>query len=503
MAEYFLGYDLGSSSVKVSLVEAETGSVAASATSPEEEMEIVSQKEGWAEQDPNNWWQNIVKATHKVLSASDVKSESILAIGIAYQMHGLVIVDKNYEVLRPSIIWCDSRAVEIGDHAYKELGETYCLNTLLNSPGNFTLSKLKWVKNNEPDIYSKIHKVMLPGDYIAMRMTGEIATTNSGLSEGVMWDYQRETLAEKLFSYYGIETELIARQVPTFSDQGKLTASAAEALKLKAGTPITYRSGDQPNNAFSLNTLHPGEIAATAGTSGVIYGIVNKPASDKFSRVNTFVHVNHTKEIQRLGMLLCVNGTGSLNRWLKSILQLTHGNIGYEQMNNLAAQSPVGADNLSILPFGNGAERMLHNANLGASFHGLNFNRHKPQHVCRAVQEGIVFALGYGFEMLNKLGIESTAIRAGNANMFLSDVFCETFANVTGSELQLYNSDGSQGAARGAGVGVKYYTNINEAFKNLTCIKSYEYNREIQYTYLDAYERWKKILSQQPNMITL
>lgn len=498
MVHYLLGIDLGSSSVKASLINADTGKSAGFAFSPQQEMEISSPKHGWAEQDPKAWWENAVIAVRTICKRVDVKPDGILAIGISYQMHGLVVVDKKGEVLRPAIIWCDSRAVAIGDEAYNQLGELYCMDRLLNSPGNFTISKLKWVKDNEPFVYSRIDKVMLPGDYLAFRLTGKITTTTSGLSEGIMWDYQKKTTPERLFNYFDIDQKLAAETLPTFSEQGRLTVEAAAELGLKGAVPVSYRAGDQPNNAFSLQTLHPGEIASTAGTSGVIYGIVNEPIADRLSRVNTFVHVNHVEEAPRYGVLMCVNGTGIMNSWLrKNLFASSQQAVSYKDMNAMAAKAPVGSDKLYVLPFGNGAERMFRNKDIGASFHGLDLNRHGHAHLCRATQEGIVFALGYGFEILNQLGIESSVIRAGHANMFLSDIFCETFTNITGARLELYNTDGAQGAARGAGLGIRHYKNTSEAFESLACIKSYEPTKTMQADYIEAYAEWKTILTKQ------
>ncbi|MBX2945060.1 MAG: carbohydrate kinase [Cyclobacteriaceae bacterium] len=497
MSKYLLGIDLGSSSVKACLIDANTGLLKASSTYPETEMAISSPNYGWAEQHPDEWWDNATHAVRSALNSSGSKAEDVLAVGIAYQMHGLVVVNKNHTVLRPSIIWCDSRAVSIGEDAYNQLGELYCMDRLMNSPGNFTASKLKWVKDFEPHVYKDIHKAMLPGDYLAMRLTGEIYTTVSGLSEGIMWDYQKSTIPERLFNYYGLDAGLVADVLPTFSEQGRLTVQAANSLGLKPGTPVTYRAGDQPNNAFSLNALNPGEIAATAGTSGVIYGIVDKPTADKLSRVNTFVHVNHTVGNPRYGVLLCVNGTGIMNSWLRKLLS-SKATVSYERLNQLASEAPVGADNLFVLPFGNGAERVLQNENLGASIHGLDLNRHNVSHICRASQEGIVYALGYGFGVMNELGIQSTVIRAGHANMFLSDLFCQTFVNTTGARLELYNTDGAQGAARGAGVGIGYYKNYNEAFRTLSCIKSFEPDKQLTIVQ-DTFSQWKTILNKQLN----
>ena len=492
-----LGYDVGSSSIKATLMEAETGEVLATATSPDKELDIIAEKLGWAEQQPRVWWEHVIKAT-KSISAQVQKSTSCSmadarAIGISYQMHGLVAVDKNKEVLRPSIIWCDSRAVPVGEKAAAEIGEEKCLERLLNLPGNFTASKLKWVMENEPEVYSKIHKVMLPGDYIAMKMTGEIKTTPSGLSEGIMWDFQQHGLAGLLLDYYGISGEMIAEVVPTFSVQGELTKEAAEELGLKAGTKISYRAGDQPNNALSLNVLNPGEIAATAGTSGVVYGISDSGDYDNKSRVNTFVHVNYSAEQPRYGVLLCLNGTGILNSWLK---HNAAGTIDYDQMNELAGKVEVGCEGLVVLPYGNGAERTLENKNIGASIHGLNFNTHSRAHLLRAAQEGIVFALNYGLGIMRQAGVQAQKVRAGHANMFLSPLFGEAFATVTQSVVELYNTDGSQGAARGAGLGAGIYKSHEDAFAGLKPVKAIEPNEKLASVYEKAYNRWENVLKQ-------
>jgi len=496
-----LGYDVGSSSIKATLLDAQTGKVLATATSPEKELQIIAKKPGWAEQHPSVWWEHVKKATQKVaLQIRNTKYEirNIEAIGISYQMHGLVVVDKNKEVLMPSIIWCDSRAVEIGQKAAAEISEQKCLKNLLNLPGNFTASKLKWVMENEPDIFSKIYKMMLPGDYIAMKMTGKIQTTPSGLSEGIMWDFKKQALAKLVLDYYGIAEDLVADVVPTFSVQGELTKKAADELGLKAGTKISYRAGDQPNNALSLNVLNPGEIAATAGTSGVVYGITDKSNYDSKSRVNTFVHVNHTSKAPRYGVLLCLNGTGILNSWLKH--NATDG-LDYDEMNKLAGSVEVGSEGLSILPYGNGAERTLENRNLGASIHGLNFNIHTRAHLLRAAQEGIVFALNYGLGIMRKAGVEVKTVRAGNANMFLSPLFGQAFATVTGATVELYNTDGSQGAARGAGIGAGIYKGPEDAFVGLEPVKTIEPNEKLAQAYQEAYERWENILKQQLSIV--
>lgn len=489
--KYLLGYDIGSSSIKAALLEADSGKIIASAFSPSSEMEIISSQPGFAEQDPERWWQELIIATKKLQQQISYKPDEIIAIGISYQMHGLVCVDKNLKSLRPSIIWCDSRAVELGDKAFKELGEEFCLKNFLNSPGNFTASKLKWAKENEPDIYEKIYKIMLPGDYIALKLSGEPATTISGLSEGILWNYQTNSIAGELLNYYEINENLLSPIVPTFGEQGKVNKEAAKILGIKIGTPICYRAGDQPNNAFSLNVLQPGEIAATAGTSGVVYGVTDKVEHDRQSRVNSFVHVNNTDKDKRYGILLCVNGTGILNSWLHKNF---FNNLSYEEINNEASKIPIGSEGLQIFPFGNGAERILANKNLTANIKGLQFNTHNRAHVARAAQEGIVFALNYGMEIMQQMGMTLQTVRAGYANMFLSEVFAQTFSNVSNCVVELYNTDGAIGAARAAGVGSGYYKNFAESFAGMEIIKRIEPEKRSRQQTQDVYQSWKKEL---------
>ncbi|MDZ7718790.1 MAG: FGGY family carbohydrate kinase [Balneolaceae bacterium] len=487
-----LGFDVGSSFVKGSVIDADDGDLIASASAPDKEMSMHSPQPGMAEQDPEVWWEQIKSITQQLLASNKFNKEDVAGIGISYQMHGLVAVDKDKNVLRSSIIWCDSRAASIGREAFQDLGEDFCLENYLNSPGNFTASKLKWVKDNEPKIYKKIWKIMLPGDYIGMKLTGEVCTTKSGLSEGIFWDYSQHDLAQSLLEHYGISADLLPKAYNSFDDHGTLSESAAAELSLKAGTPVSYRAGDQPNNAFSLNVIDPGEVAATAGTSGVIYGVIDKPVTDPKSRVNTFIHVNHEEQKERYGMLLCINGTGILNSWNKK--QLADDDLSYDEMNEMAAQIEIGSEGLNVLPFGNGAERVLEDQNLGAHFSGIDFHRHTKAHMFRAAQEGIVFSLYYGLQIMEKTGIECKTVKAGHANMFLSPVFREAFVNTTGATLELYNTDGAQGAARGAGVGAGVYNSIEEAFEGLKQIETVSPNEEKMNRYRQRYYNWVQTL---------
>ena len=489
---YLLGFDVGSSSVKASLVNADSGKCVASAFYPEKEAPIMAVKAGWAEQDPNSWWEYVKLSLKKIMSDAGATAEDIKAVGISYQMHGLVCVDKDLKALRPSIIWCDSRAVPYGEKAFKELGAEMCLSHLLNSPGNFTAAKLAWVKENEPDLYGKIYKVMLPGDYLAMRLSGVANTTVSGLSEGMFWDFKENQPAQFLLDYYGFDRSLIADIVPTFAVQSEVCAEAAAELGLKAGTPITYRGGDQPNNALSLNVLNPGEIAATAGTSGVVYGVLGEVNYDKQSRVNTFAHVNHTADQTRLGVLLCINGTGILNAWVHRNIT---PDISYAEMNDLAAQAPIGSEGVTIIPFGNGAERVLENKEIGCSINGLNFNKHSKAHLVRAAQEGIVFSFCYGMEIMQQMGMDIKKIHAGKANMFLSPLFRNTLAGVSGATIELYDTDGSVGAAKGAGIGAGIYKDSDEAFATLDKLEVIEPDTKNGEAYKQAYNTWKDTLN--------
>jgi len=490
--KYLLGIDIGSSSVKCSLVSIETGQCVGAAYSPSSEMMIHAPAPGFAEQDPLVWWNELKNAMAMLADECDYKKNDIAAIGISYQMHGLVMLDKEGNALRPAIIWCDSRAVETGQVAFKQMGEQFCLEHYLNSPGNLTASKLKWVKDYQPEIYQKIHKIMLPGDYIAYKLTGEMRTTVSGLSEGVLWDVQQESIASDLLKYYEIDERLICKTVPQFGEQGFLTEKAASELGLSSSVPVCYRAGDQPNNAFSLNVLNPGEVAATAGTSGVVYGVIDQPSYDDLSRVNSFVHVNHTASKKRYGVLLCINGTGILNSWLQNNI---FNNKPYPEINQIASSIPVGSEGLLCYPFGNGAERVLENRNPGALLKNLHFNQHSNAHLARAAQEGIVYALFYGMEIMMRMGLTLNTIRAGKANMFLSNVFSEAFSNTTGAVIELFNTDGAQGAARAAGIGAGIFKSEKEAFEGLKMLQKIEPQKNLQNQYLEEYQNWKSYLT--------
>ena len=501
---YLLGYDVGSSSVKASIVDAQTGKCVATSYYPKLEAPILSEQPGWAEQEPEMWWQNLKYVTKEVLAQAaglrpgnvsgtgrqpDTSSvaRDIAAIGISYQMHGLVCVDRDMQPLRPSIIWCDSRAVPYGNRAFEALGEEQCLSHLLNSPGNFTAAKLAWVKENEPRLYQRIHKIMLPGDYIALKLSGTACTTVSGLSEGMFWDFKEGKVAGFLMDWFGFPQDILPDIVPTFAEQGRVSRSAAEELGLREGIPITYRAGDQPNNALSLNVFEPGEIASTAGTSGVVYGVSGHVNYDPLSRVNTFAHVNHSAEQDRLGILLCINGTGRLNSWVRQ--NVCNEDFHYTQMNQIAAAVPIGCEGVGILPFGNGAERMLGNRETRCRIFGLDFNIHSRSHIIRAVQEGIVFSFKYGMDIMAGMGMDIRKIHAGKANMFLSPVFREALAGVTGATIELFDTDGSVGAAKGAGIGAGIYKDHHEAFSTLERLEVIE--PVCQEEYAEAYAAWK------------
>jgi xylulokinase len=482
-----LGIDVGTSSVKVSVIDAATTKIIASAQFPETEATILSKQPGWAEQEPETWWLYTKQAIQKINHSGKYNPHDIASIGIAYQMHGLVVVDKNKNALRPSIIWCDSRAVEIGNDAFNKLGATYCLSCLLNSPGNFTASKLSWVKQNEPAVYEKINKIMLPGDFIALKLTGEISTSPSALSEGIFWDFASDGIADKVISHYGFDKSFIPKVQPVFSIHGKITKEIAEELTLKPGTPVAYKAGDQPNNALSLNVMNAGEIAATAGTSGVIYAVSDTLTYDPQSRVNSFAHVNYDDNAKHIGVLLCINGTGIMNRWIKD--NAGRG-LSYSDMNEEAHSVALGSNGLTILPFGNGAERMLENKMPGAQINNLQLTAHTSAHLFRAVQEGIACAFKYGLDILKQNGIHPTVIRAGKANMFLSKLFTDLFVNFTGVPVELYENDGAAGAAIGGGIGAGIYKTTHEAFAHYKPV-SITQPENTSAAYNEIYQRWK------------
>jgi xylulokinase len=492
---YLLGIDIGTSFIKVSLVEASTQKCILTVSYPDTENAIISHQNGWAEQSPTMWWEQVqagILKLHKAasLALSSYDSNNIIAIGIAYQMHGLVLVDKNKKVLRDSIIWCDSWAVAYGDKAYDSIGHEKCLAHLLNSPGNFTAAKLAWVKENEPEVYGQIHTIMLPGDFIAMMFTGEFTTSIAALSEGIFWDFKNNCISKELLNYFGFEQGIFPTVQDVFSNHGALSTNIANSLSLKPGIPISYKAGDQPNNALSLNVLQPGEVAATAGTSGVIYGVGNTLSYDMQSRVNSFAHVNHTSAENRIGMLLCINGTGILNSWVKKYIGPSHD---YTTMNEMALSIPAGSDGLTIQPFGNGAERIFNNTIIGAQMLGLDLNKHTAAHIYKAAQEGIAFAFRYGLDIMRENNLQPSVIKAGKANLFLSPVFTHAFVNATGVPVALYNVEGSVGAALGAGIGAGIYTELKEAFADTKPTEQIEPTETEKYNLL--YENWKTNLA--------
>lgn len=491
---YSLGIDVGSSSVKVSLLDIESGRCVSSASNPGEEAPIISLHRGWAEQDPRSWWDYFCYGVREISGNCDLSK--VVSIGISYQMHGLVAVDRDMNPVRNAIIWCDSRAVETGREALDGIGREKCLSRLLNSPGNFTASKLAWVRRNEPEVYSRIWKFMLPGDYIAMRLTGEVTTTATGLSEGMFWDFVSGCRADFVAGYYGISSDRFAELVPAVGIQGRTSSEVQGLLGIPEGTPVSYRAGDQPNNAFSLNVLRPGEIAATGGTSGVVYGVTDVPKADPMSRVNTFLHVTGSPE-PRLGVLLCINGTGIMNSWMRR--NVTPG-LSYAEMNSLAATAPAGSDGLLVLPFGNGAERMLVNRSSGARFSGLDLVRHSVPHLLRAVQEGIAFSFLYGIDIMRGLGLHPDVIRAGKANLFLSPLFRSTLATLCSARIELFDTDGALGAARGAALGAGLYKSEEEAFATLHRTDTIESESTWSSALEESYGRWREELETLPSI---
>lgn len=484
-----LGIDIGTSFIKVSVVDSASQQCLATAQYPETETHITSLYPGWAEQSPEMWWKNTVHAIRLLNTSKEFNSKNISAIGISYQMHGLVVVDKDQNVLRDSIIWCDSRAVTTGEEAFNAIGEDICSSCLLNSPGNFTASKLSWVKTNEPEIYNKIDKIMLPGDFITMKLTGRVTTSASALSEGILYDFKKNNISSDVMNYFGFDNSLIPDVQPLFSVHGKILPPIAQQLSLNETVTVTYKAGDQPNNALSLNVLKPGEVAATAGTSGVIYAVTDQLFSDIHSRVNAFAHVNHSEKVRRLGVLLCINGTGIMNSWIK---KMCGDRLSYKEMDAMCTNIAPGSDGLYVLPFGNGAERMLQNKIVGAHINQIDLNKHTKAHIFRSVQEGIAFAFRYGLDIMRENNLHPTIIRAGKSNLFLSEIFVQSFVNATGVPVELYSNDGSVGAALGAGVGAGIYTNFEEAFSHFKVLKKVE-PTDIS-LYDDLYMNWKTLL---------
>ena len=308
------------------------------------------------------------------------------------------------------------------------------------------------------------------------------------LSEGMLWDYKENKVADWLLDYYGINREMTPTIVENFSRQGILSQKAAQETALPMGIPLVYRAGDQPNNALSLNVLKPGEVAATGGTSGVFYA-VTAMSSGKSTRVNNFIHVNHNEKNPRIGKLLNINGAGVQYRWLLNNI----GGESYERMNNKAAQIAIGSEGLVILPFGNGAERMFNNKNIGTHFLNMNLNIHTSSHLFRAALEGIAFSFVFGMECLKEDDATISVIRAGNDNLFRSEIFSNTVATLIGHEIEIYNTTGAVGAARAVGLIDGDFEKFGNKITQNDYVMTYKPAKE-NTPYIAAYQNWKKEL---------
>ena len=483
-----IGLDIGTSFVKVALTEINSGKAIDLISYPEKEQDIISIKNGWAEQDPNVWWQNSCEAIRLLINRNNINPVNIKGVGVSYQMHGLVMVDSSGKCLRNSIIWCDDRAVDIGKKAYYDLGNQFCVENLLNSPANFTASKLKWIKDNESELFSKIYKIMLPGDYIAYKLSGKINTTKSGLSEGIFWDYKKDKISTELLNYYGIKESIFPEIVPSFGYQCCVDEKGANDTGLTPNTPINYRAGDQPNNALSLNVLTPGQIAATAGTSGVIYAVSSNILTSESERINNFIHVSNDDNLI-IGKLLCINGAGIQYSKLKNDLNIE----SYDEMNEMSNIPPVGSSNLIYLPFGNGSERMLNNKNIGSKLINFDQNVHEDSFVIRSTLEGIAFAFVYGMQILIKDGVKPVNIRAGNDNLFRSNVFGETIATLLNLNIEIYETTGAIGASRAVDLHLGDFDKFGNNIIENDFLKNY-YPQKNKFDYLNAYNLWLKEL---------
>jgi xylulokinase len=378
--------------------------------------------------------------------------------------------------------------VETGERAFAGIGADRCLGHCLNSPGNFTAAKLKWVADHEPAHYARATHAMLPGDYIAFRLSGKAATTVTGLSEGVLWDFREHGLAGVVLNEMKLDRGKLPERVPTVGAQGRVTERAARETGLAPGTLIGYRAGDQPNNALSLNVLEPGEVAATGGTSGVVYGVTDRMTYDPDQRVNSFAHVNHSKGDPRIGILLCINGTGIAHRWIRR--QVCGEGATYADLETLAKRVPVGSDGLIFLPFGNGPERVLKNRDVGAQLLHLDFNRHTRAHVVRAGIEGVAFSFVYGMKIMEDLGVDLTTIRVGNDNMFQSRTFAQTIATLTGATIEVYDTTGAVGAALAAGVASGDQGGLAEAVGHQHVLRTVHPERQLTPDLMESYLVW-------------
>lgn len=398
----WLGIDIGTGGSRALLVD-ERGAVRAGFTAPHEDMRM--ERPLWAEQRPENWWDAAVSAIRGVLAAAAIPGSEIRGIGLSGQMHGLVILDAANAVIRPSLIWCDQRSQSQVDAVNAKVGRAKVLEFIANPVlTGFTLPKLLWVRDNEPQHFDRVRKMLLPKDYVRFRLTGEFASEVSDASGTAVFDVVRRRWSFEMMDALGLDRSILPTCHESTDVTGLITREVAELTGLRAGTPVVGGGGDQASSAVGNGIVEEGIVSCTLGTSGVVFAHMEKVAYDPAGRVHTFCHAVRDK----WHVMGVTQGAGLSLQWLRN--QLAPG-TAYDALTAEAAHSPAGAQGLFWLPYLMG-ERTPHlDASARGGWIGLT-NSHTRGDLVRAVIEGVSYSQRDCLDIIEQLGVTVNSVRA-------------------------------------------------------------------------------------------
>jgi xylulokinase len=454
-----LGIDVGTGGTRALVVD-QSGHILAAAT--EEHLPFASPQLGWAEQDPRDWWRAATVAIRKALQLANVSPASIACVGFSGQMHGAVLLDERDEVIRPALIWCDQRTQAQCDELRNIFGERRLIELTCNPPlTNFTLTKMLWVREHEPQNWVRVRKVMLPKDYVRLRLTGESAIDVADASGTLMLNVAKRQWAGEVLEKTGIDGRVLPKLCESPEICGRICDAGARESGLAAGTPVVAGAGDQAAGAVGIGINRPGTVSATIGTSGVVFAATDRPALDPRGRLHTFCHAIP----DRWHVMGVTQAAGLSLRWFRD--QLGGGEAlpgdGYDQMCAAAARVSPGSEGAYWAPYLMG-ERTPHlDPDARAAFVGLTAS-HTRAHLIRAVLEGVAFSLKDTFTILDEIGVPASQIRLGGGGA-RSAVWRQIQADVFGSVVQILAAEegAAYGAAILAGVGAACWSSVDEA----------------------------------------
>jgi xylulokinase len=484
----FLGIDVGTGGTRAVLIDSFGHVLASQAT---DHAPFRSELPGWAEQDPEDWWRAAQESIRAVLSAAHCEPRNVAAIGLTGQMHGAVLLDSEGDVLRPSMIWCDTRSAPQCDWLHATIGRERVIE-LTSNPAlpNFTLTKVLWVKQHEPEIFSRIAHILCPKDYVRFRLSGIFAMDVQEASGTLLLDVAHRRWSREMIEASGVRSEWLPPLFESSQVCATLSESAASATGLLAGTPIVAGAGDQGAGAVGMGILKPGSVSATIGTSGVVFAATDNPVRDPLGRLHTFCHA----VAGRWHVMGVTQAAGLSLRWLRDLLRGSTGHASYEELLTLAAQVPPASDGVFWAPYLFG-ERTPHlDPEVRAAFVGLTA-AHGQAHLTRAVLEGVAYSLRDTFALFDELGIPVHSVRLGGGGA-RSPLWRQIQADVYGHTVQVLAAEegAAFGAALLAGVGAGAWPDVDTACEaTLKVAEQIKPDPSARSKYEQGYQTYRKI----------